>query len=49
MKLFSLGAKKQFKNFRNKKMLNDYYQESVNSYGKKQLKSLTDRGLSVQW
>ena len=49
MKLFSFGTKKRNKNMRRKRIFSDFAQESINNYGKQQLKSLIDRGLSVQW
>ena len=49
MKFFSFSNKKQVKNVRSRRVLTDYYQESINNYGKKQLKSLIDKGISVQW
>lgn len=49
MKLFSFANKNREKSLRKKRIFSDYYQESINTYGKAQLKSLIDRGLSVQW
>ena len=49
MKLFSFINKKSSKVLRRKKLVSDYQQESINTYGKQQIKSLIDRGLSVQW
>ena len=49
MKLFSFNTKKSSKNARKKRIFSDFQQETVNAYGKQQLKSLIDRGLSVQW
>jgi hypothetical protein len=49
MKLFSFATKKSTKNARAKRIFADYYQESINNYGRKQIKSLLDKGLSVQW
>lgn len=49
MKLFSFTKKSQQKSLRRKRLISDYYQESINTYGKNQLKSLIDRGLSAQW
>lgn len=49
MKLFSFNKKSQHKNLRRRRIVSDYYQESINAYGKNQLKSLINRGLSAQW
>jgi len=49
MKLFSFTTKKRSKNNRSKRIFADYQQESVNNYGKQQLKSLINKGISVQW
>jgi len=49
MKLFSFTNKKRTKNNRSKRIFSDYQQETINSYGKQQLKSLINRGISVQW
>ena len=32
-----------------RRILADYYQDGINSYGKQQMKSLVDKGLSIQW
>ncbi len=49
MKIFSFHNKKNQAAKRRKKAFADYQQNSINAYGKQQIKSLIDRGLSVQW
>lgn len=49
MKLNIFQIKKTSINKRKKRIVADFAQEQINTYGRKQLKSLIDRGLSVQW
>lgn len=49
MKLFAFSTKSQTKSQRRKRIFSDYYQETINNYGRKQLKSLIDKGLFAQW
>jgi len=46
---FTIGFTKKSKSKRQRRVLSDFYQNSVNSYGKQQMKSLIDKGLSIQW
>lgn len=49
MKLTIFQTKKSSSSKRRKRIYADFQQESINNNGRKQLKSLIDRGLSVQW